>query len=398
MDLPGDVIGEISRELGLLPDEVLLGGIGILLIILVILVVFVGYLKILVHIAAFAYPVARVRAIGNLFITAEGMDELGEVRTIQELGAKLKDQGFSLKFDETNTLRDLDHLLDRAAVTDHLALEESAPGSIRPFFSAFRCLYEIEQLKTAFRCRLIDLPPDEVRARMIPVGMITPALIEGCAHAENIDEIVLHLQESVYGRDLQAALDAYHETGTLLPLEQALDSGALREMIRSRTKVDNLLAGPVEDFCGTWIDIINLNTLFRARGSGRVAAMKAAHFMPGGAYIEEWRLRQLMETPTLAETLHQLAGTDYYAVFQPIITETLDSGSVHLLENELDLLLLRKVGSLALTYHLTGGPLIRFMVARRFEVRNIRTVIHALMEGYPGGMGSRFFITERGAS
>lgn len=398
MDLPGDVIGEISRELGLLPDQVLIGGIGLLLIVLVIIVIFIGYLKILIHIAAFAYPVARVRAIGNLYITSEGTEELGEVKTIQELGAKLKERGFPLRIDETSTLRDLDVMLDRAAVLDHVALEESAPGSILPFFSAFRSLYEIEQLKTAFRCRLAGLSPDEIRARMIPVGTITPGLIEGCAHAESIDEMVLHLQESVYGKDLQAALDAYHETGTLLALEQALDSGALREIVVSRTKVDNLLAGPVAEFCGTWIDIVNLNTMFRARAGGRAAGVKAARFMPGGASLEEWRLRQLMETPTLAETLHQLAGTDYYAVFQPVITDTEEAGSVHLLEIELDHLLLRNVGSLALTYHLTGGPLIRFMVARRFEVRNIRAVVHALMEGLPAGMASRFFVTERGAA
>lgn len=397
MDAAGDLLGEVSRELGLLPDHVLIGGIGLLLIVIVIFVIFIGYFRILVHIAAFAYPVARVRAIGNLYITPGGTEELAEVKTIQELGGKLKERGFSLRIDETSTIRDLDEALDHAAVTDHIALEESAPESIRPFFSAFRTLYEIEQLKTAFRCRRAGLPADDVRARMIPVGMITPPLIEGCAHAESIDEIVQHLQESVYGKDLHAALDSYHETGTLLAIDQALDAGALREIMRSRAKVDHLLASPVAEFCGTWTDIVNLNTMLRARAGGR-AAMKAAHFMPGGASLEEWRLRQLMETPTLAETLHQLAGTDYYAAFQHVVTDKEVPEVVPLLERELDVLLLRKAGSLALTYHLTGGPLIRFMVARQFEVRNIRAVVHALMDGSDAGKAARFFIAERGAA
>jgi V/A-type H+-transporting ATPase subunit C len=398
MDWAGDVFAEFSQELGLEPELVLIVGLALLVVGLFILVTLVGYLKVLLNIAAFAYPVARVKAIGNRYVSEEGAAELAEIKSAYELAGTIREHGFRLKVEEHTTLREIDNALDRMLVADYLALEESAPGSIRPFFDAFRSLYEIEQVKTAMRCRVAGFQPDEVRARMVPVGTITSEVIEGCAHAESVDEIVLHLQESSYGPALAGALEDYRESGALLPLERALDTAALRQLAGSGTRVERLLAGPVAEFCGALADCYNLNALLRARAAGQSPEEAAAYFVPGGSVLEEWRLKQLMETPTMAETLHQLSGTDYYTAFEPYLAGFENSGSIYPLETELDRLLLGKAGSLALSYHLTGGPLIRFMVARSFEVRNIRAAFHALAEGFPLERAAEFFIAERGGS
>jgi vacuolar-type H+-ATPase subunit C/Vma6 len=391
-----EILEEIAGQTGLNSGQIIIGSLALLLIILLILVAFMGYFRILVHIASFAYPVARVRALGNPFVREEELATLAESHTLHELREKIQDHGFDLKLEEAAPLRDLDQVLDRYELNELSLFLDSVPDSIRPFFTAFRSLPESEQLKTAIRCRHAGLHPEIIRDRMIPVGIVTPELIDGCAHSEKVDDIVSLLQETIYGKALAESLLHYHEQGSTLPLERALDLTALQEINHSRTRIDNLLAGPVREFCGIYTDITNILTVLRARTEGLDPAEASLSIVSGGAFYEDWRMRQLLETPSIPEILHQLSGTEYFDAISGALPLYEETASVHLLEHELERYLLKKVGILSSTYHLTGGPLIRFIVARFIEIRNIRVLIHAFHGRIPVAAISGELVTEGG--
>jgi ATP synthase A1 C subunit len=391
-----EILEQIAGQTGLNSGQILIGGLALLLIILLILVAFMGYFRILTHIASFAYPVARVRAMGNPFVREEELATLAESHTLHELMEKIQDHGFDLKLEETAPLRDLDQVLDRYYLQEVSLFLDSVPDSIRPFFTAFHSLSESEQLKTAIRSRHAGLNPEIIHSRMIPVGIVTPELIDGCAHSEKVDDIVSLLQETVYGRALAESLPHYHDQGSTLPLERALDLTALREINHSKSRIDNLLAGPVGEFCGIYTDITNILTVLRARTEGLDPAEASLSIVSGGAFYEDWRMRQLLETPTIPEILHQLSGTEYFDAISAAIPLFEETASVHPLEHELERYLLRKVAILASTYHLTGGPLIRFIVARFIEIRNIRVLVHAFHGRMPVAAISGELVTEGG--
>ena len=391
-----EILEQIAGETGLNSGQILIGGLALLLMILLILVAFMGYFRILTHIASFAYPVARVKALGNPFVGDEELATLAESHTLHELMEKIRDHGFELKLEEAAPLQDIDQTLDRYYLNELSLFIDSVPDSIRPFFTAFRSLSESEQLKTAIRGRHAGLHPEIIRSRMIAGGIVTPELIDGCAHSEKVDDIVSLLQETVYGKALAEALSHYHEQGITLPLERALDLTTLQEINRSKTRIDNSLAGPVREFCGIYTDITNILTVLRARTEGRDPAEASLSIVSGGAFYEDWRMRQLLETPTIPEILHQLSGTEYYAAISTAIPLYEETASVHPMEHELERYLLKKVGILSSTYHLTGGPLIRFIVARFIEVRNIRVLIHAFHGRIPVAAVSGQLVTEGG--
>jgi V/A-type H+-transporting ATPase subunit C len=391
-----EIIQQFSEETGLLPDYILIGAFLLLLLLLFIIVAFMGYFRILSHIAAFAYPVSRVKAIGNPFVKPEYLNDLVESKSLHEIAEKIKEHGYNLKLAEGASLWDLDLALYRYYLSEYVLLESSVPDSIRPFFAGFRSLLEIDQFKTALRSREAGLAPDLIVSRMTPIGLVTQDMIEGLAHASKMEEIVSLIQDTPYGKALQEALPEYREQGSTLPLERALDLTALRELNRSRLKVDNILASPVQEFCGVFTDITNILVIFRARAEGIDPIEASRYIAPGGAVFEEWRLRQLLETPTISEILHQLSGTDYFGAVQTVIPRFEKSKSVYLLECQLERFLLDECTTLALTYHLTGGPLIKFIVARNYEIRNIRTMMHSLMEGIPLEGLSGHLIEERG--
>ncbi|HUU75531.1 MAG TPA: V-type ATPase subunit [Methanoregulaceae archaeon] len=390
-----DIIQLFSQELGISPDQVFIAGLGILLLILFILATFIAYFRILVHIAAYSYPVARVKAIGNPYIHPDNLEFLAESNTLHELFGKTKESGYDIKGEEELRSTDIDHMLDRVYIKEYIQLEESVPASITPFFQAFHSLLEIEQIKSAVRSVHAGLPPETLQQNMIPIGLITPELIDIMSHSATLEEIISQLQESIYGNALTAALPDYQETGITFPLEYALDRTAIQEIHKSVIKVDDVLAGPVLEFCGTYTDLVNLMTLFRASAAGITTESADRLFFPGGAMYEEWRLKQFLELPRIVDIIQQISGSEYYESLQAILPIFEQSGNVHYLELELERFLLRKVNALSSNYHLTGGPLIKFIVAKKYEIRNIRALAHALEDGIDTDTVAPFLLSDR---
>jgi V/A-type H+-transporting ATPase subunit C len=378
MSEAGELLEIFTSALGMSTDQVLLAGLGIFILLLFILVTFFGYFRILVHIAAFAFPVARVKAIGNPFIRPYDLEVLAESKSLHELYGIMREAGFHISMKESTDNPDIDTVLERLYIEEYLQLEESVPDSIRPFFQAFHVFLEIEQLKKAIRFLHAGMPLDLLKQRMVAVGVISPDIIDVIAQSPSIDEMVSRLPPEPFGRVLGPVLPEYQELQIPFPLEFALERAAFSEIHRSVQKVDAIIAGPVREFAGVYTDIINLMTLFRAKSAGVRSEEAQSLFFFGGAVYEEWRLKQLLELPGIIDIIQQISGTDYYENLQSVTPGFELSGRLQDLEFALEQFLLQKVMTLSSTYHLTGGPLIKFAIARQFEIRNIRIIAHSL--------------------
>lgn len=387
MSGPEDLLSGFAGELGMTSEQVLVAGLGVFVLLLFIIVTFFGYFRILTHIAAFAFPVARVKAIGNPFVRPYDLETLSESKNLHELYGNMKEAGFEVSIKDLSDNPDIDTLLDRLYIEEYIRLEESVPDSIRPFFTAFHSFLEIEQLKKAIRLLHAGPNVDIIMARMTPVGIITPDLIEIISQSPSVEEMVSRIPQEPYGKALLPGIAEYQEKKITFPLESALDRAAFSEIHKSVQKVDTIIAGPVREFCGVYTDVVNLVTLFRAKSSGMTPDAATDLFFPGGAVYEEWRLRQFLEMPGIVDIIQQVSGTPYHETLQEVIPGFELSLALPDLECALDRFLLQEVMALSSTYHLTGGPLIKFAIARHFEIKNIRIIAHSLQGvSVPPGM------------
>lgn len=354
---------------------------GISILLVLIIAIFAGYFRILYNIASFASPVARAKAIGNPFLIRENMDQLIESKNLHEITSKMTDTGFLMGVEYEDDIIRIDRALKIAYYREYENLLTTVPDGIKPFFLAFRMVLEAEQVKSAIRGKFGGLSEDELNQIIIPVGIITPETVARICRAQSLQDAILLLHETPYGSILSESLESYSNSQSIFEMEWALDLSVFRRISESKIKVDSSLVGPVSEFIGLYSDIMNIKTLIRAKREHWSPEIISRFFVPGGAHYKEWRLVQLYENPQIQDIVNQLTGSDYYHVLEPQIPSYEASGSLHSFETALDTMMLEKISSISSVYHLTGGPLIKFIIGKLIETKNIRAVIYGISRG-----------------
>ncbi len=369
-------ISSLSGSSGLIA---LVFGISILLIL--IIAIFAGYFRILFNIASFASPVARVKAIGNPFLIQENIDQLIESKNFHEITARISEAGFLTGAEYEDDIIRIDRELKLAYYREYENFFQTIPDGIKPFFSAFRMVLESDQIKSMIRGKSGGLSEDALKESIIPVGIITPGLVERICRTKNLQDAVLLLNETPYGSILADSLETVRNSQSLFEMEWSLDLFVFNQISESRYKIDSSLVGPVSEFTGLYSDLMNIKTLLRAKREHWYPEVISRYFVPGGAHYKEWRLAQLYENPQIPDIVSQLSGSDYYHVLEPHILAYDVSGSLQHFERALDTMLLEKLISISTVYHLTGGPLIKFIIGKLIETKNLRAVIHGIARG-----------------
>ncbi len=375
----GSIFGTISE------DPVALVLIGLALLVLVVLVIgtYFGYFRILLNIALFAYPVARVKAIGNPFVMTPQVEELVEAGSFGEFLTILQETGAGPEIPENASPEEVDRILEKWHYMEIQQMGISLPDVIRPFFNAYIGLLESEQIITAIRA-VHSLGSDAgLHARIAEIGSITPALIENISGCPDIRDLITRLQVTSYGGPLSAAFQEYEETASIAPLESAIWVHAMKTLNSSKGRVDPAVLSSVMAFTGSYVDITNILTLIRAKSRNLPQELVMQWVVPGGAYYEEWRLRQVYESASPAEIIRQMEGSEYYQILESLIPATGSRMELYSCELLLDRYMLSRVTGLASVYHLSGGPLIKFAFARKYEMRNLRTLYHTAQENRP---------------
>ncbi len=387
------ILDPLAAGLDLDPSVLVFVALALLLVLLLVTVTFLGYFRVLLTIARFAFPVARVKAIGNPFVRPDTLIRMREARNIYEVSTAVQEAGAGIDIPESAHPEDIDRILDAWYISEFSALTATVPDSMEPFFSAYRSVLEVEQLVKAVRLVHSPVGTRVISSRLIPVGCLTPLLLRDLDGVSGMRELAARLSGTPYEEVLSSVLPLYEQGTTLLPVENALWKHALERLNLSRIHVEPSHLPVVAGFLGTYIDVTNILTLLRAKVQGIPPDVVSGWIVPGGAVYEEWRLLQLFENRGAKEMISQLAGTDYYDALSSALPEA-GEPDISRIELELDRFLLRKVLSLSQVHHLQGGPLIKFLVARRYEARNLRVIFHSLFEMPAPVDTARWIVTE----
>jgi len=354
-------------------------GLAVAVMVAVMLASSAGYFRMILNIALFAQPDARVRAIGNPLIGRDGVREALEAGDLHDLFERFAALGHRIPAGTALDGREAERLVRTHHYEAVMRLTESVPDGVRHFFTAYAGMLGAWEAAGVVAAKERGLSPATVEERAVPIGGLTPERLRKAAHAENAEEAIRRMGKAPFGPSLASAhAAAGGETGAFLALSRAAALGDLSAAARA---VDISLSPPVVETAGRMIDVANLRALVRARsfGVGREAA--ARHLVRAGGFeLTGERLLRAERAGSLSDLIATVEGMRYhqYLVASP---EAVQSGDAAALEAALDLCTLDATRAIASQYHLESGPLLRHLVALDYEARNMRAIAAGVAAG-----------------
>lgn len=376
-----ELIGQFNRLFGITSIEFIVYAMAVIFLIAIGIAIAQGYFKIILDIAYFAYPAARVKAIGNPYIRPDKVRELLESKSASEVMDKITELEHKIGASGDVDVDKIERSLNVTYLQECEKIVHTAPEGVKPFFRAYLMMLEAEQLKIAIRAKKVGLPPEEIEKKLISTGNVTSALIKRMADADGMEDLVMILQNTPYGRPLSDALLEYAKMTSVLSLELALDKFVFQQLHNSKQHVDVGMVDPIKKFIGVYVDITNIKMVLRAKKDEVEAETMQKYILSGGLELSEASLKQISEYKNVMEIVTQFEETVYMSSLEKVIPEYEATKSIYPFEVALDKFLLNSVSFLATVYHLGVGPLIKFIVAKQYEVRNIGAAIRGAHEG-----------------
>ena len=258
---------------------IVFGIIGVAVLILIIL--FMSYYRTIITIANFAYPNAKLKAIGNPFINKEQLLELLESRSVSEVLSKIEAEGY--KIEDGN----IEYSLDKNLIGQMKTLTSSMPEGVRPLFDAYLTKFDVNHLKKIIRMKNRGVEKEEILKKALPVKNLTSELISDLADAKDVETMVSMLKETYFN-------DAFKTEEHNGFLELMLDKYAYEKLRSATLKVDVDVARAASVFVGRYADIMNLKILIRS-GKWVTAPMSSKPFWLGKA--GKWLNGNYMKCP-----------------------------------------------------------------------------------------------------
>jgi len=274
----------------------------------------------------------------------------------------------------------IEYALNRNLAKHFEDLLRWAEGRLYDYVARYLRKFDAWNVKTVLRGVYSGASREDIEDDFIRAGEFSGDFLDRLAGADSVEAAVELLETTRYGHALSAALRDYEETGTLVPLENAVD----------RTFYEDLLAGlPGEttratelytEFLHAEIDFRNLRNALRLARSG--ADMDPSeYYIGGGRLFDAAELRQLVgNTDQLVEHIHtSVYGDDLGEALDTLA----DAESLIEFEHALHRAELEYADRLSNQYPLSICPVLSYVLAKEREVENIR----ASARGREAGLG-----------
>lgn len=375
---------------------------GILIIIFVLLFLALlstaGYFPVLLAITSYTPVIARLKAKGVPFIESELVLDLMQSGSVPDCISRLKGFGYLGRVSPECTPDQAEEELLVSWYDEVSVLRSQAPQDAWLFFDAVLFFQERAKVKRIIRLVHMgqaDHIPDE--PLLWPDGF-TPDLAAKIANAHDMGECVRLFHETRYGESLSRSLPLYEKEKSFFYLDHALDCEGFSELFSQASMVQTYLASPYRDFISVLIDIQNVRTLIRAKHAGWNQEDASLCLIEGGLELPFWRLVQINEMMSLPDVVRQLTGTCFDSMLSPLLRTYPSTDSMLQIDLALDRHLLDTISRLSMEYYHTGGPLLWYVVAKEFELRNIRIILSGIYEGYSSEQIFQMLVTEPGGT
>jgi len=351
-----------------------------------------GYFRIILNIAAFARPDARVRAIGNPMVDPVTVSVVREAHTLHDLFDRFRAAGHIFpSAGEMNI-----EIAERAVRTYYyervMSLSENVPDAVRHFFVSYGEMLVAQEAVWIIMGRARNVSPADLEREASPAGPLTPELVRKAVHAAGPEDALSRFAQTSFGPVLIAA---YREAaGDHARFSALVRTTLLENLSLAARSVDISLSPPVTEIAGRMIDAANIRALSRALAFGVAREEAGRHLIPeGGFELTGERFEHARRAGSLPDLLQALAGTQY-ETYLSRYPEAVRDGDIPVLEAALDQCMLDSVRAASNQYHLESGPLLRYLVALGYEVQNMLAIVGGVAASLPPEGIERVLVVE----
>ncbi|MCP1661508.1 MULTISPECIES: V-type ATPase subunit [Methanocalculus] len=359
-------------------------GIGIAFLIAVFIAISAGWFRIILSIASFAYPSARVRAMGNPLVTADGADTVSGSTDLLDLFERAARLGHDVGYGEGADADAIERLIRTHHYRMLSDLVSSVPDAIRPLIQGYIRILECREVAAILRGIAGGLPADLIRERAVAIGSLTDSAIRKISHAETIEESTVRIERAGILPGIRNTWQKVGETGGFTAFESAIIAESFHSLMIVARGIEDAHYEPAVAMAGRLIDTENLRIL--ARGLIRnLGPEETEPFLvtTGGFEITGPVLQDLARKTDILEFGAALRDTAYGPYIEPLLEEvrkTRDTGPLETALSQCTLGISRAISS---QYHLGSGPIIRYLLALELEMENLMAAAAALLLEVP---------------
>jgi len=332
------------------------------LAIFVVIAFLMGFFRKMLNIGAYMGPNATIFAIGAKYTEKDNIERLLNYTNLTEVISDIEKEGY-----EVEDLKKYDIELEKSMLTMMQRVVEMLPDDGKSFAEAYMLKYDANMIKRILRAKYAKIPKARIYEEVYPGRFLTKLIIQHMVEATSMEDAITALDATPFADIIKV----WNESSDLYKVDIALDRLILKNLIDSKRMLEENSAEPVNIVLSMFVDIYNIKTVVRAKR----AEMEDINnlLLEGGYELSDWKVRSMANARTLDEALSHLEGTSYAFLR--------DVDDPFVIELELDRMLLRKVNELSLTFATTAGPLLMFLVAKDFELRNLKSIVKGYMEG-----------------
>ncbi|MFB6270063.1 MAG: V-type ATP synthase subunit C [Halobacterium sp.] len=230
--------------------------------------------------------------------------------------------------------------------------------------------FDAWNVKTVLRGLYSEATEEEVRSDLIDAGEFSDTFLDRLVAADSIESVVELLDGTLFDAYIEDAFDAYEESGTLVPLENAVDRAYYENLVPPATGGGEA-AELYREFLEAEIDFRNARNALRLARSG-ADVDPAEYFIDGGALFDRRQISTLVENRT--ELVSRIRESRYGDELSQALDELEDADSLIGFEHALDRALLEYSDHLSYVYPLSVCPVLAYVLAKEREVDNIRAI------------------------
>ncbi|MFP4591589.1 MAG: ATP synthase A1 subunit C [Halobacteriales archaeon] len=304
---------------------------------------------------------------------ARFLEETEYEREVNELGARHSGVDLVEYALNANLSRHFDDLL------------RWADGRLYEQIARYLRKFDAWNLKTVLRGQYTGADREAIETDLIRAGEFTDRELDRMLEAEDPRAVIEVARGSVFYEPARDALDAFEETGLLIPLENAIDRAFYQNLVGDGDLGEALAGARLEgarlgssspddlyrEFLIAEIDFLNVRNALRIARSG-------AEIDPNDYVIEGGRLFDPSQLARLARDLDDLVAAIRDSAYGDELAEALDvleeAESLLEVERAIDRALIVYGDRLGSRYPVSVCPVIAYVLAKEQEVQNVRAI------------------------
>jgi V/A-type H+-transporting ATPase subunit C len=322
----------------------------------------------------YEYVTARVRSRRAQLFGSEDYSKLvrmgtGEIARYMEDGAyEAEMNALGARYDGVDLI---EYALNQDLAEQFDDLLGWAEGQLRAYLVRYLRKFDAWNLKTVIRGLYAETPATEVEDDLIRAGEFSAERLDGLLEAASIQEAVEQAAGTIFGAAVTAAYDEYESTGSLVPLENAIDRCYYERLLESVPREADGPTGLYVEFLRAEIDFSNLRSVLRVARSGAELDPEA-YFIEGGRLFGAADLRAM--GGSIEEIVARLRESPYGAELGESLERLETAESLIGFEYALDAALVAYSDRLSNRFPLSVCPVLAYILAKEREVDNVRAV------------------------